>query len=113
MSDEMKLLKALCEALGFLVEVETDYQEYYMSAGESVSENRCFQINSDGRFARNSEDLRLSRLKKPILSYKLIKKEDIEPLNGITTGPLKWEFSKDRENLEKEIKAELKKDKVK
>ena len=60
MSDEMKLLQALCEALGFLVEVETDYQEYYMSSDERPSDNRCFQINSDGRFARNSEDLRLS-----------------------------------------------------
>ena len=78
MSDEMKLLQALCEALGFLVNVETDYQDRYLCADEFLSSDRFLKINSDGRYVRNEEDLPLTKLKDPIVTYKLIKKEDIK-----------------------------------
>ena len=79
MSDEMKLLQALCEALGFLVEVETDYQEYSISENESINNKfRMIKLDSDGRYMTDENGSYITKLKHPAIAYKLIKKEDIK-----------------------------------
>ena len=81
MSDEMKLLQALCDALGFLVHVETDYKETrephfihpeHQSLGKRKFKSHCAQ------FIRDEEGGYISMLIDPIVTYKLIKKEDIK-----------------------------------
>ena len=78
MSDEMKLLKALCEALGFLVYVETDYIEVNIEGFSSPGKFRKMKLGPDGRYIRNTDGSYISTLIEPAVTYKLIKKEDIK-----------------------------------
>ena len=82
MTEEMKLITALCEALGFSVEVKRDYNErvekscdhynsfvdYPHTRGRHLkASGGMLDIDKDGNYT--------SKLIKPILSYKLIKGE--------------------------------------
>ncbi len=81
MSDEMKLLQALCHALGFLVHVETDYQEirepHYIHL-DKMPKGRKFKSDLNGEWVRDEEGGYTSMLIEPAVTYKLIKKEDIK-----------------------------------
>ncbi len=76
----MKLLQALCHALGFLVHVETDYQEirepHYIHH-DSLPKARSYKSHC-GQFIRDEEGGYTSMLIEPAVTYKLIKKEDIK-----------------------------------
>ena len=82
MTDEMKLLKALCEALGFLVYVDADYQEIrepnYIYQDNLSKVNRVLKTDLNGKWIRDEEGSYTSTLIDPITTYKLIKKEDIK-----------------------------------
>jgi hypothetical protein len=80
MSNEMKLLTALTEALGFDIEVERDYQE--LDTEVSPMDARCFMPPSreyvgDGcgqTLLIKKNKKYTTRLKSPIISYKVTKK---------------------------------------
>jgi len=90
MSEEMKLIRALCEALGFEVEKELDYKEESMLdvSFNSMNSNYGNGLNHwhqySGRefvsaglgqgYARDSKGERITRLINPITSYKLTKR---------------------------------------
>ena len=90
MSEEMKLITALCEALGFKVEIELDYKESRMTDAEFDSMNMSYgdrlhiwrqnsgrSFKSEGllnTYFRNDDGERVTVLNKPITSYKLINK---------------------------------------
>ena len=82
MSDEMKLITALCEALGFEVVIDRDYQErkevqpfarqyqsdinYPHTRGRKLEDRAgTYCIDENGKYT--------SRLIEPIKSYKLVK----------------------------------------
>jgi len=83
MSQEMKLLTALCEALGFEIETTIDYQERKESQFIAMSHNtfghptgRQLKGRPDSNMCDiDSDGLYTSYLTDPIISYKLIKKE--------------------------------------
>ncbi len=76
MSNEMKLITALCEALGFEVEQSLDYKETRekhklstMSIHCNIREN---VIKSDGSYDVDGHGNYLVRLIDPEITYKLI-----------------------------------------
>jgi hypothetical protein len=83
MSEEMKLLMALCDALGFAVVVERDYDERKVTGCEASRINAAVRTPSDtGRGLRTKEGIELAKdeqgmytsyLLEPITSYKLLK----------------------------------------
>ena len=89
MSEEMKLLMAMCDALGFAVEVNRDYKEQKESKSNAMRHNTgAFEKGTDrnlvcepesgGPFCQgilliDDDGLYTSRLIDPILSYKLTK----------------------------------------
>jgi len=84
-TNEMKLLMALCDALGFEVEETLDYQEreeapenikyfnpnidYPMARGRSL-------VAKNGEFERSEHGGYRSRLTSPIIDYKIFGKSD-------------------------------------
>ena len=85
MTDEMKLLMALCEALGFVVEQKQDYKEMpvcrdigrNMIAGMSYQQNSEYTLKTDGNnaWSRGDDDGYIRKLRNPEISYKLTKKD--------------------------------------
>jgi hypothetical protein len=83
MSEEMKLLMALCDAMGFAVEVETDYNERKEKRDAAMLHNRGVGYPETGRGLRikpgsvcamldiDEDGMYTSYLTKPITSYKL------------------------------------------
>lgn len=86
MSNEMKLLRALCEALGFEVVTNVDYQESEMTDSTFSSyswvgiygwlrtSGRDFKNDGMGGYARNENGNRITVLKEPVVTYELKKK---------------------------------------
>ena len=84
MNDEMKLLCALCEALGFEVNVDLDYNESKIS-GDHAQKAGYFEMRRDipwklkssknmGLSDIDEDGMYTSVLKEPITSYTLTKK---------------------------------------
>ena len=83
MTDEMKLIMALCDALGFDVEVNCDYRERRISKSHAMQINQGFQnheltLQTKEAYLLDVDDneMYLARLSNPIVSYRLAKKED-------------------------------------
>lgn len=83
MSDEMKLLMALCDALGFDVETKYDYKERRISKTHAMQINRGYNVSpklslqTNGRHNMldiDDDGMYLARLEKPIISYSLTNK---------------------------------------
>jgi len=79
MTDEMKLLVAMCDALGFEVEVDADYQRsttnHVIDNGGVVHQyRRMITETLSTKFSKNREGLYMTELIKPLISYKLIPK---------------------------------------
>ena len=79
MTDEMKLLRALCDALGFEVKTDADFMPMQVDIGEMRKhsggriENR--QIESKGgKWVIDDEGLYTSVLSEPLISYRLKRK---------------------------------------
>ena len=82
-TNEMKLLTALCEALGFEVEIERDYQEAKITYNEFklFNENipgmeRLRVKSANGIYDIDESGMYTLMLKEPILSYKLVRREE-------------------------------------
>lgn len=87
MGNEMKLLMALCDALGFEVETEINYHEIDFDIG--VTKDEALSCLSDrilktkgGAYAMNDKGGYISQLESPEVSYKLTRK----PAQGGTGG---------------------------
>ena len=84
MTEEMKLITALCESLGFKVEVEHDYDER-KEPKRNISryQSMMAHTHSDGRelkhicgtYVIDKNGEYTTKLIKPITTYKLTKKE--------------------------------------
>lgn len=84
MSGEMELLKALCDALGFDVYKELDYQDRKETQNSAMRYNRCdpkvdrtLVCSPDRGMALSIDDdgMYTSQLKSPVITYKLTKRE--------------------------------------
>ena len=82
MSDEMKLLEALCEALGFEIKITVDYDERVESPasaeqyfGLRLNLDRCL-ASERGEYVIDEDGNYISRFVSPIVSYKLIPKTE-------------------------------------
>lgn len=84
MSEEMKLITALCEALGFEVEVKRDYDERKVTGTEASRINSVIQYpdaigralkGAGGVFQKDDQGLYTSVLIEPIISYKLTRRQ--------------------------------------
>ena len=76
MTNEMSLLIALCEALGFEVEAELDYQERRLANRDDVrwDESRTLKCKGPhGMLDVDSDGMYTSMLKTPVITYTLIK----------------------------------------
>lgn len=80
MTNEMKLIMALCDALGFDVE-ETPHYNYRLVLKEEadlfadtgyIDDRRLTMV--DGRFLVNNKGMYQSELIKPEITYKLVKR---------------------------------------
>ena len=86
MTNEMKLLTALCDALGFDVEENKDYKSHEIPEKEGHHQIRypfhqdCskweLETGSDNEFKRGEKYSYFIKLKEPIIDYKLTKKAD-------------------------------------
>lgn len=76
MSQEMKLLMALTEALGFEVETTLDYQERKTHTPVGLECGRVCESDGQG-YIRDEHGVYTSRLAAPIVDYKLTKRADI------------------------------------
>ena len=82
MTEEMKLLYALCDALGFEVNVDIDRCERGEPAHRlqsfqrirGVSNPRSLNVDGSGAYERDSDGNYRSRLKVPETSYRLERK---------------------------------------
>lgn len=88
MTDEMKLIMALCNVLGFDIETKLDYQERRISKSFARAVNSRIYgneneltllcIEGEGQLLDIDENgMYLARLTKPIISYKLTPKGDL------------------------------------
>lgn len=83
MTNEMKLLMALCDALGFEVETTLDYQERKENQHEAMRHNQGngfpetdrHLLHTNGRLDIDEDGWYRSRLDNPEMDYKLTKKE--------------------------------------
>lgn len=79
MSQEMKLLEALCDALGFEVERMLDYQEQKIPPHQHCSRNlgfgekvsRASVTDGTGKYITDKNGFYTSRLITPIVDFKL------------------------------------------
>lgn len=82
MTDEMKLLTKLCEALGFEVRQTRDYKERKESEREAMTINRDpshergLRCGAMGRLFIDEDGCYISVLKKPITDYVVEVSED-------------------------------------
>ena len=84
MTNEMKLLMAMCDALGFEVETTLDYQEAKITKDQHNSRvhRTCHQINDDprvtshhnGKYVFDEDGMYTTKLRSPIVDYKLTKR---------------------------------------
>jgi len=88
MTNEMKLLTELCRALGFTVEVTTDYKEQMISQNKGheimdihrhsvdgyTSDCSVYIVSDGGTYKRGPNGEYYTRLAKPEITYKLTKK---------------------------------------
>lgn len=83
MTDEMKLLMALCDALGFKVETLLDYKEMKVSKSEAMPYNMGYtnQIwtldSNSGELAIDEDGMYTRMLTNPEVSYKLTERKPI------------------------------------
>ena len=83
MSDEMKLLRALCDALGFEVIKSVDYCERGEPAHRLVSfqrirgasNPRSLKVDGHGAYERDADKNYISFLKDPETSYRVERKD--------------------------------------
>ena len=82
MSEEMKLIVALCSALGFKVERTVNYNERKETKETGIQyimdmvfrgSDRELKTDASGAYLIDEEGGYISRLKHPEISYKLIK----------------------------------------
>lgn len=79
MSEEMKLLMAMCEAMGLKVERDVDYQETPVSRFDghqiihSPQRGSYTLVSQNGGWVRNDEGGYIRRLINPEISYKVTK----------------------------------------
>jgi len=82
MTNEMKLLHALCEALGFEVETTLDYKEVEIGYDEAMRINSTYYnsnrilVHDCGKFRIDSDGMYTSMLIDPIVDYKLEKRDE-------------------------------------
>lgn len=78
MSEEMMLMQALCEALGFKVRRHTNYQETMISEAEGQNIIRWLHrdvtsftltVGPDGEWIKNDDGGYIRKLKEPEISY--------------------------------------------
>ncbi len=73
MSNEMKLLTALCEALGFDVEENIDRQRHHRQLKPSAFVSNIWKLSADnGAFIMDSDGMHKVELISPEITYKLI-----------------------------------------
>lgn len=85
MTSEMKLLMALCDALGFEVEVDSDYgekvitreqtKELLFKQDELLAQGMVFKENDKGGLYFNDDELNVVMLIEPVSTFRLIKKK--------------------------------------
>ena len=79
MTNEMKLLMAMCDALGFEVETTLDYQETITYRTPQNGHNKAgvvFSTDNSGAYIIDDDGKYKLRLETPIVDYKLTKREE-------------------------------------
>lgn len=96
MTDEMKLLMALCDAMGFDVKRTSDFKgcEISEEEGHSMIQStirghaRDYHLEVEGNgvggaaYKRGENNSYFKRLKSPIVDYKLTRRSSIERIEG-------------------------------
>ena len=78
MTNEMKLLMAMCDALGFEVETTRDFKEASTSLTPIDSfapQYYRFSTDNSGAYKKDKNDNYIISLNAPIVDYKLTKRE--------------------------------------
>ena len=86
MSEEMKLIRALCDALGFEVKTDLDYQErketqnaaMRYNDGRQGHDRRLVVIGPHGMLDVDKDGMYTSVLKEPEISYRVVPKQNVE-----------------------------------
>lgn len=93
MNDTDKLLRALIDALGFDVTKTTEF-DYQKHKKHCLSLNRMYVLESgSAAYLIDDNDMYTSRLKEPIIDYKLTKRE--HPLKALGDGSTLYDFIKE------------------
>lgn len=84
MSDEVRLMRIVCNSLGFQVRRRKNYYTQFMSATEVInsglmtagSKNKRILESHEGEHIRTAEGDYVTTLQKPVISYVLVHKEN-------------------------------------